>query len=145
VDARDKRGHDEEGFSLFVSVHDHVARLRELLHLDGGHIGNRDAVVIAESDHGVAMRIAGDQRFELLHALRIGEVVELNRVVRRIEVYDGVGADARLEHEIVVARPADANRSDLVVPGSGRWIGNQRAGSRLREIEVAVADSADVR
>jgi len=72
-----------------------------------GHAGDRDAVVVAELDHRVAVNIGGDQRRQLLNVLDIGEVVELDSVGLRIKVDDGVGADARREYEIVVARPAD--------------------------------------
>ena len=37
-------------------------------------------------------------------------MVELDGVVLRIEVNDGVGADAGMEHEIIVTKPADRNR-----------------------------------
>ena len=38
--------------------------------------------------------------------MNVGEVVELDRVGLRIEVDDGVGADAGIEYESVVARAA---------------------------------------
>ena len=38
---------------------------------------------------------------------RVGEMIELEGVGLRIEIDDSVGANARLEHEIVVARAAN--------------------------------------
>ena len=37
-------------------------------------------------------------------------MVELDGVVLRIEVNDGVEADAGMEHEVIVTKPADRNR-----------------------------------
>ena len=42
--------------------------------------GDRDAVVVPEFDHCVAVRIGGDERFQLLHRLHVGEVVEFDNV-----------------------------------------------------------------
>ena len=95
-------------------MRDYVARLRELLQLRGGHAGNRDAVIMPEGDHCVAVRVGGDQRLQLLHGLRVGKVVKLDGVVLGIEVDDGVGSNAGLEHEIVIAGSADRHRHGLV-------------------------------
>jgi hypothetical protein len=45
-----------------------------------------------------------------VHRLSVGEVVEFDGVPARIEVDDGVGANARVEDEIVVAGSADRDR-----------------------------------
>ena len=70
------------------------------------HTGQRDAVVVAEFDDRVAMRVGADQCRRLLDILKVGEVVELDGIDPRVEVRDRVRADARLEHEIIVAGPA---------------------------------------
>ena len=72
-----------------------------------GHAGQRDAIGMAEIDHCVAMRVAGDERLQFLNILSVGEMVKLNRIVLRIKVRDRIGADARCEHEIVIPRAAD--------------------------------------
>jgi hypothetical protein len=79
-----------------------MTRLRELLQLDGGHVGNRDAVVMAELDHRIAVRVRGDERRQLLRRLDIGEVIELDRVVLGIEVDDGVKADVAVSKTTTV-------------------------------------------
>lgn len=84
-----------------------VARLQYLLQLGGGHANNRNAVVMTEFDHRVAMRVGGDERLQLLRGLGVSKVIELDRVVVRIKVDDGVGTDARPEHEIVATRSTD--------------------------------------
>jgi hypothetical protein len=91
-----------------------VAGLYELLQFGGGGAGQRDAVVVTERDHRVAMRVSGDERLQFLHSLCVGEMIEFDRVVLWIEVDDSVGTDARLEDEVIVARPADRNRYGLV-------------------------------
>src|ERR1700722_20583885 len=85
-----------------------------LLHLRGGHPRQYDAVVVAEIDQRIAMRIGGDERLQFLDGLHIGKVVELDRILLRIEVRNGVGTDARRENEMVVAVSADRNRDRLV-------------------------------
>jgi hypothetical protein len=103
----------------------HVVGLDDLLDLRRGHAGERDAVVVAEIDHRVAMHVGGDELLQFLHGLRVGEVVELDRVGLRIEVDDGVGADIGFEYEGVVARAADRNGR---VGGIRCWrIGDERA------------------
>ena len=52
-----------------------VACLRQLLQLRGGHAGDRDAIVMAELDHSVAVHVAGDKGFKFSQGLRIPEVV----------------------------------------------------------------------
>ncbi len=87
---------------------------QDLLQLARGHAGQRDAVVMAEIDHCIAMRIGGDQRLQFLDCLRVGEVIKFNRVMLRIKVRNCVGANTRCEHEVVVAGPADRHRNSLV-------------------------------
>ena len=81
--------------------------LDDLLDLRLGHAGERDAVVVAEIDHRVAMHVGGDELLQFLDGLRAGQVIELDRVGLRIEVDDCVGANAWLEKEVVVAGTAD--------------------------------------
>ncbi len=54
----------------------HVAGLDNVPQLRLGDAGQRDAVVVAEIDHRVAMRVGRDQRLQFLHSLRVGEMVE---------------------------------------------------------------------
>ena len=96
--------------------------LQMLLQIIRRHARERDAVIMPKLDHGVAMRVADDRRRQLLHRLHVGEVIELDRVLLRVEVDDGVGADAGVEDEIIVAGPADGDGDDglteLVAGGS---------------------------
>ncbi len=55
------------------------------------HAGQRDAVLVTEFDHRVAMRIGGDQRPQLLHVWNVDKMVELDGVSLRIKVGDGGG------------------------------------------------------
>ena len=59
-------------------------RLQEALR----HAGQRDAVVVAEFDDRVAMRVGADQRRQLLDVLNVGEVVELDGIGLPVEVGD---------------------------------------------------------
>ena len=56
------------------------------------HARQRNAVAVAEIDHGVARQVGGDERRQVLERLCVGEVVDLVRVVS-VEIIDGVGAD----------------------------------------------------
>ena len=66
-----------------------VAGLDDVLQFGGGHAGDRDAVVVAEIDHRIAMRVGRDERQQFLNVLRIGEMIELDCVMLRIEIDDG--------------------------------------------------------
>src|SRR5262249_61702530 len=90
-------------------------RLNQLVQLGWGHAVDRNAVVVAEFDHRVAVRVGGDGRLQLLHGLGVSEVVELDRVLVRLEVDDGGGTDARPEHEIVAPKPTDRYCCSLVI------------------------------
>lgn len=72
-----------------------------------GHAGKRDAIVVTEINYGVAVKVRSDQRLQLRHGVRVGEAIELNRVVLWIKVSDGLRADARRKDEVVRARAAD--------------------------------------
>ena len=63
--------------------------------------------MVPEIDQGVAMRIGGDERLQLLDRLSIGGLIELDGVLLRIAVRQGLGADARSEHEMVTAGTAN--------------------------------------
>lgn len=52
------------------------------------------AVAVAEIDYRVSLRVRGDERRQLLRVLHVGEVLQLGRIGVRIEVGEGVGADA---------------------------------------------------
>ena len=95
------------------AVQQNVAGLYDLLQLWRGHASERDAVVMAEINHRIAMHIRGDERLQFLSGLYVGEVVEFERVLTQIEIGDGVGADAGREHEIIVAGSADGDRYSL--------------------------------
>ena len=62
-----------------------------VVELLGVHARDGDAVVIAEVDHLIAMRVGGGCRLKLRHRRDVGEVREIDGVAaRRIEVDDGV-------------------------------------------------------
>ena len=94
-------------FLIRKSMQKHVSRLNSMLQFWGGRARQGNGVVMAEIDQRVAMHISGDKRLQFLDGLRVGEVIELNRVLLWIEIDDGLRADARLEHEIIIAGPAD--------------------------------------
>jgi hypothetical protein len=93
-------GEDFEIGLELVQMHE---ALQVRLKIVGRHPGDGDAIVVSEFDHGVAVRIGGDQRRQLLNGLNVGEVIELDCIGLWIQVEDCVGADARLEHECIVA------------------------------------------
>jgi hypothetical protein len=125
-------------------MQEHGAGLSDLL-LSRGYSYQRDAAVMAEIDQRITMCVRGDERLQFLDGLRVGEVVELDRVILRIEVDDRVGANSRLEHEIVVTGPTDRNRNGLVdilgwVLGVGEAdVVGLRHGLARREIELVIA------
>ena len=79
--------------------------------------------MMTQINHRVAVHIRGDQRLQFFNGLRIGEVVELNRVLLRIEVADRLGARARLKDKMIIA--GSANRYCLVGSSVGRRIGTE--------------------
>ena len=96
-----------------ISMQQHVSGLDDVLQLRLGDVGQRDRVVVAEIDHRVAVRVGGDQRLQFLRGLHIGEVIELEHILLRVEIDDGVGADAGREHEMIAVRAADRHRDGL--------------------------------
>ena len=88
-------------------MQENVTGLNDLLQFRGGCAGQCYAVVVAERDDRVAMRVRGHERLQFLYGLHVGELIEFDRVVLRIEVDDRVGADPRLEDETVIAGPAE--------------------------------------
>ena len=74
------------------------------------HAGERDAVVVAEFDDRIAMRVCTDQCRQLLNILNVGEMVELDGSRLRVGASDRVRADPGMEHERVVAGAADRDR-----------------------------------
>ena len=118
--------------------------LQILLQEGGAHAGNGDAVAVTELEHRVAMDVGGDRRRQLLHVLNVGEVVELDRVVLRIEVVDRLRALTRVEHERVVAGTADGDGGTGA--GGGRRVEDDRAAMPVRclfqiaEVEIVYRD-----
>src|ERR1700747_1680900 len=97
-------------------------------------------------DYGVAMRVAGDERLQLLHCLRASEVIKLDGVLLWIEINDAVSAHTRRKYEIVTAGTADQNRNVLADVGAGVLsVGNidvvgLAQGLARREIDLIVAE-----
>src|ERR1700745_2628216 len=96
-----------------------VASLDKLLQLSECLSRYRDAVVVTKIDHCIAMRVAGDERLQLLHSLRVREVIKLDGVLLWIEINDAVSAHTRRKYEIVTAGTTDQNRNVLADVGAG--------------------------
>ena len=83
--------------------------LEILLQEGRAHAGNGDAVAVTELEHRVAMHVGGDRGRQFLHVVNVGELVELDRFVLRIEVVDRLRAFTWVENESVVAGTADGD------------------------------------
>ena len=123
-----------------------VAGLDKLLQLSWCFSRYRDAVVMTKIDHCIAMRVAGDERLQLLHRLRASEVIKLDSVLLRIEINDAVSAHTRRKYEIVTAGTANQNRNVLADVGAGVLsVGNADVvrlaqGLARREIDLILAE-----
>ena len=88
----------------------------------------RDAVVVAEINHGVAMRIGAEVVQHIADAVDIAELVELDGIADIValgirdggEIHHRIGADAWMEHELVVTETTDRNRDGLRNRGIAR-------------------------
>ena len=95
--------------------------LQVLLQEGRAHARNGDAVAVAELEHRVAVHIRGDRRRQFLHVLNVGEVVELDRVVLRIEVVDRLRAFAGWNTKVSLPAPpieTEGLDGELVAGGS---------------------------
>jgi hypothetical protein len=81
--------------------------LQHCLQVACGHAGKRDAIVVTEINYGVAVKIRSDQRLQLRHGMRVGEAIELNRVVLWIKVSDGLRTYAWRKDKAVRAWATD--------------------------------------
>ena len=75
---------------------------------------NCNAVVVPKLDYRFPVNVRRDEGCQFLHRLSVGKVVEFDGIGLRIEVDDGVGANARPEDEIVVSGAADRDRYSLI-------------------------------
>jgi hypothetical protein len=82
--------------------------------------GDCNAIGMPKLDHRVAMGVGSDGGRQLLYGLNIGKVIELNNVMLRIEVGNGVGAESRayiikLGHHLGPVRWPEAIANDWAV------------------------------
>jgi hypothetical protein len=88
-------------------VQENVAGLNDLLQLLGRHSVESNTIVVTKIDGGIPVRVGCDERLQLLDRLRVAEVIELNRVLLRVEIAHALSADARSEHEMIAISPSD--------------------------------------
>ena len=81
--------------------------LQILLQEGRTHARNGNTIAVPKLEHRVAMHVGSDRGSQLLHIMNVGELVELDRVVLRIEVVDRLRALARVEYKRVVAGAAN--------------------------------------
>ena len=83
--------------------------LQILLQEGRAHARNGDTVAVTELKHRAAMHVGGDRGRQFLHVVKVGEVVELDRFVLRIEIGDRLRSFTWMESEGVVAGTADGD------------------------------------
>jgi hypothetical protein len=76
--------------------------LQILLQESRTHARDGDTIAVVELNHCVAMHVGSDRGSQILHIMNVGEVVELDRLVLRIEIVDHLRAFARMEHKSVL-------------------------------------------
>ena len=91
---------------------------------------DREAIAVAELDHRVAVGVRRNQRHRLFHRLRVREVVELDGVMQRVEVLNGLYAHARPEHEVIAAADRGRRRGRIEYQHAGMTV--------RREVKIAV-------
>src|SRR5262249_5025761 len=133
-----KCGSGSPGYGATSSVQMHQA-LHVLLQERRAHARDGDAVAMAELQHRIAVRVRGDQLRQLFSVLDVGEVVEFERVLLRIEVVDRLRALARMEHEGVIAGAADRDRG-ACARGRRRVVDDRTAMPVRRLLQIAIVE-----
>ena len=122
-----------------------VSGLDDMLQFSRGRASQRDAVVVPEVDDGVAMCVGRDQRLQFFDVLRIGKLIELDRILLPIEVAHRFRTDARGKYEVIAIATGNRRlllglRSSLLAfragrlgrrPGDGGFRGNNRDRRRI--------------
>lgn len=91
---------------------------------------DHEAIAVAELDHRVAVGVRRNQRHRLFHRLRVREVVELDGVMQRVEVLNGLCAHARPEHEVIATADRGRRRGRIEYQHAGMTV--------RREVRIAV-------